>query len=92
MEAYVFAACEAVLRLNWIASHRISLAIHGQYNVCDPELGIPFLWIEPPFAEQGSLTGTFGSSLDAKKRPQWQLRLRYQIQKFKRKYLYRWLK
>lgn len=91
-EAYVIGAKEAAMRLDWIARNRITLPIDLQYNVCDPELGIPFLWVEPPLAEQGSLNGAFKSSLDTKKRPQWRLSLQFPVQKFKRKYLYRWLR
>jgi glycosyl transferase family 25 len=60
-------------------------------NRGDPEMGIPFLWPEPPLAEQGSLNGVFKSSLNQKDRSRLRLRLQFAVQKFRRKKLKRWL-
>ena len=92
MEAYVLGAIEARARLDWIARNPMDEPIDIAFNFGDPAMGIPFLWPEPPLAEQGSLTGAFKSSLDRKERGQWQLRVQFAIQKFKRRWLYRWLR
>jgi glycosyl transferase family 25 len=92
MEAYVLGAEEARRRLSWIQANKLSDPIDIAMNKADPEMGIPFLWTDPPLVEQGSLTGRFASSLDPKKRPQWRLRIQFPIQKFKRRWLYRWFR
>jgi len=91
MEAYVLGAMEAEARLNWVARHPMTKPIDIAFNTGDPAMGIPFLWPEPPLAEQGSLNGTFKSSLETKLRLPWQLRIQFAIQKFRRRYLKRWL-
>jgi glycosyl transferase, family 25 len=91
MEAYVLGAVEADARLTWIARHPMVKPIDIAFNTGDPEMGIPFLWPEPPLAEQGSLTGKFRSSLETKLRLPLQLRIQFAIQKFRRRYLKRWL-
>jgi glycosyl transferase, family 25 len=42
-------------------------------------------------AEQGSLNGVFRSSLDRKGHGQLRLRIQFAVQKFRRRYLKRWL-
>jgi glycosyl transferase, family 25 len=91
MEAYVLGAPEASARLAWVARHLMDLPIDFVFNAGDKAMGIPFLWPEPPLAEQGSLTGAFKSSLSQKQHPQIQLRIQFAIQKFRRRYLKRWL-
>jgi len=90
-EAYVLGAPEAAARLDWIARNPMTLPIDFTFNHSDPATGIPFLWPEPPLAEQGSLNGVFTSSLSQKQRLKLQLRVQFAIQKFKRRYLKRWL-
>jgi glycosyl transferase family 25 len=92
MEAYVLGAPEASARLDWIARHPMHEPIDIAFNTGDPAMGIPFLWPEPPLAEQGSLNGVFKSSLDRKGHAQLQLRIQFAVQKFRRRYLKRWLK
>lgn len=92
MEAYVLGAMEAQARLDWIARYPMREPIDIAFNTGDPAMGIPFLWPEPPLAEQGSLNGLFKSSLDRKGRGQTRLRLQFAVQKFRRRYLKRWLK
>ena len=92
MEAYVMGAIEAQARLDWISRHPMHEPIDIAFNTADPELGIPFLWPEPPLAEQGSLNGLFKSSLDRKAHGQARLRVQFAVQKFRRRYLKRWLK
>jgi glycosyl transferase family 25 len=91
MEAYVLGAVEARARLDWISRNRMSEPIDIAFNRGDVEMGIPFLWPEPPLAEQGSLNGVFKSSLDTKHHSQLQLRVQFAIQKFRRRYVKRWL-
>ena len=92
MEAYVLGAVEAEARLDWISRHPMHEPIDIAFNTADPALGIPFRWPEPPLAEQGSLNGAFKSSLDRKGHGQARLRVQFAVQKFRRRYLKRWLK
>ena len=92
MEAYVLGAQEAAARLDWIAQHPMRDPIDIAFNRGDPEVGIPFLWPEPPLAEQGSLNGVFKSSLSEKGYSQARLRIQFAVQKFSRRYLKRWLR
>lgn len=91
MEAYVLGAIEARARLDWIADHPLRDPIDIAFNTGDPAMGIPFLWPEPPLAEQGSLNGVFRSSLNQKKQTMLRLRLQFAVQKFRRRKLKRWL-
>jgi glycosyl transferase, family 25 len=91
MEAYVLGTIEAQARLDWITRHPMSEPIDIAFNTGDPAMGIPFLWPEPPLAEQGSLNGVFKSSLDRKGHGQARLRIQFAVQKFRRRYLKRWL-
>lgn len=92
MEAYVLGALEAEARLDWLARHRMNEPIDIALNRGDPDMGIPFLWPEPPLAEQGSLNGVFKSSLNRKEQGKLRLRLQFAVQKFRRRKLKRWLK
>jgi glycosyl transferase family 25 len=83
-EAYVLGAIEAEARLDWIANHPMDLPIDFVFNNCDPALSIPFLWPEPPLAEQGSLNGASQSSLARKQRSKLRLRTQFAIQRFRR--------
>jgi glycosyl transferase, family 25 len=88
----VLGATEAQARLNWISRHPLREPIDISFNTGDPAMGIPFLWSEPPLAEQGSLNGMFKSSLQSKGRQsKLRLRLQFAVQKFRRKKLKRWL-
>jgi glycosyl transferase, family 25 len=91
MEAYVLGAIEAQARLDWIARHPMTEPIDIAFNTGDPAMGIPFLWPEPPLAEQGSLNGVFKSSLDRKDHGRLRLSIQFAVQKFRRRYLKRWL-
>lgn len=92
MEAYVLGAPEAAARLDWLSRNPMIEPIDIAFNFGDPAMGIPFLWPEPPLAEQGSLNGVFASSLSRKQHLKLQLRIQFAIQKFKRRYLRRWLR
>jgi glycosyl transferase, family 25 len=91
MEAYVLGVTEAHARLDWIARHPMTEPIDIAFNSGDPAMGIPFLWPEPPLAEQGSLNGLFKSSLNSKAHGQLRLRIQFAVQKFRRRKLKRWL-
>ncbi|MDH6263327.1 glycosyltransferase family 25 protein [Bradyrhizobium sp. BR13661] len=91
MEAYVLGAPEAAARLDWIARHPMHEPIDIAFNRGDPAMGIPFLWTEPPLAEQGSLNGAFRSSLACKNHSQTRLRIQFTFQKLSRRHLKRWL-
>jgi glycosyl transferase family 25 len=91
MEAYVLGAIEARARLDWIERHPMTVPIDIAFNTGDPAMGIPFLWPEPPLAEQGSLNGAFRSSLDGKGHSRLRARIQFAIQKFRRRKLKRWL-
>jgi len=88
-EAYVLGAVEAQARLDWIAAHPMDRPIDITFNSSDPAVGIPFLWPEPPLAEQGSLNGAFQSSLDRKAHGRMRLRIQFAVQKLRRRYLKR---
>lgn len=92
MEAYALGAVEAQARLDWLERNPMDVPIDLALNRGDPEMGIPFLWPEPPLAEQGSLNGVFKSSLNLKDQSRLRLRLQFAVQKFRRKKLKRWLK
>ena len=89
-EAYVLGAIEAKARLDWIVRHPMTEPIDIAFNTGDPAMGIPFLWPEPPLAEQGSLNGAFKSSLDRKGHGQLRLRIQFAVQKLRRRHLKRW--
>jgi glycosyl transferase family 25 len=91
MEAYALGAIEARARLDWLAQNPLRDPIDIAFNAGDPAMGIPFLWPEPPLAEQGSLNGVFQSSLNRKKQTRLRLRIQFAIQKFRRRKLKRWL-
>jgi glycosyl transferase family 25 len=91
MEAYALGTVEAKARLDWLERNPMNEPIDIALNRGDPEMGIPFLWPEPPLAEQGSLNGAFKSSLDRKERGRLRLCLQFAVQKFRRKRLKRWL-
>ncbi|MDA9511194.1 hypothetical protein XI09_42405 [Bradyrhizobium sp. CCBAU 11386] len=92
MEMYVLGWVEAKARLDWIYRNRLDCPIDIALNKADPELGIPFLWSEPPLAEQGSLNGTFASSLTRKRRSLLQLKAQFWVQRFLRAKVKRWLR
>lgn len=91
MEMYVLGVTEAQARLDWIARNRLNRPIDIAFNKGDSEMGIPFLWSEPPLAEQGSLNGKFASSLSRKKRSQFRLKIQFGYQRFSRAKVKRWL-
>ncbi len=83
MEAYVLGASEAQARLDWIARHPMSEPIDiALQHRRSSDGGFPFLWPEPPLAEQGSLNGVFKSSLDRKGHGRLRLSLQFAVQKF----------
>lgn len=63
-EAYVTDVEAARRRLAWADAHPVALPADHLLKRIDAELGIQQYWLRPPIAEQGSVTGTFGSVLD----------------------------
>lgn len=86
-DSYLVGAATARLRLGWIGSHRMDQPIDVSFDRMDRELGIRFLWLEPPVVEQGSKTGRFDTTLEPAPPRAWQ-RLRFALEKFRRKHLY----
>jgi glycosyl transferase family 25 len=89
-ELYVLGRPEAEARLNWIYRNRLDKPIDITFNRADPELGIPFLWSDPPLAEQGSLNGRFESSLARKPRNRFRLKVEFAIKRVYRGKIKRW--
>jgi glycosyl transferase family 25 len=91
MELYVLGWPEAKARLDWINRNRLGEPIDIAFNRADPELGIPFLWSDPPLAEQGSLNGRFESSLSRKTRNRFRLKVEFAFKRVYRGKIKRWL-
>jgi glycosyl transferase family 25 len=91
MEFYALGWIEAQRRLDWITQNRLAEPIDIAFNRADPSLGIPFLWSEPPLAEQGSLNGTYQSSLSTKRHSRARAKLQFSYQKLLRSKIRRWL-
>jgi glycosyl transferase family 25 len=91
MELYVLGRPEAKARLDWITRNRLDEPIDIAFNRADPELGIPFLWSDPPLAEQGSLNGRFESSLSRKRRNRFRMKVEFAVKRVYRGKIKRWL-
>lgn len=86
-EAYIIGAEAARLRTQWIELNGISLPIDNLFDVMDHELQIIPYWLEDPVVEQGSKNGTFSSSIEPSP-PRLVQRVKFTVQKLRRKYLY----
>jgi glycosyl transferase, family 25 len=91
LELYVLGRPEAKARLDWINRNRLDEPIDIAFNRADPELGIPFLWSDPPLAEQGSLNGRFESSLSRKRRNRFRMKVEFAVKRVYRGKIKRWL-
>jgi glycosyl transferase family 25 len=91
MELYVLGRPEAEARLDWVYRNRLNEPIDIAFNRADPKLGIPFLWSDPPLAEQGSLNGRFESSLSRKKRNRFRMKVEFGLKRVYRGKIKRWL-
>lgn len=86
-DSYILGTEEAQLRLEHIDSAPISKPIDNVFEAIDRQVGIRFLWLEDPVVEQGSKVGLFRSSLEAAP-PNWLQRLRYRLERLRRRHLY----
>ena len=86
-EAYILGADAARLRVQWIEHHGISLPIDNLFDLMDRELRIAPYWLEEPVVEQGSKNGTFSSMIEPTPSKLMQ-RMKFTVQKLRRKYLY----
>jgi glycosyl transferase family 25 len=93
-EAYLIGAPAARARLAWLESHKIDRPIDHLYTLMDPEIGIQMYWSNPGVVEQGSMNGFYFTSQEvgSKLRRLWQLKLRFKVQRLRRKYLYRFFR
>lgn len=86
-DSYMLDGATAQKRLDWIATHKISLPIDNQFETIDKQLGIQIVWLEDPIVEQGSKNGLFKSALEADP-PTWLKGILFRWEKLKRKYIY----
>ena len=86
-DSYVIGAPTAQRRLQWIDAHKMHKPTDVTFDAIDRELGIRLLWLEPPVVEQGSKNGLFDSSLEAAP-PRPVQRIKFALEKLRRKYLY----
>lgn len=86
-DSYVIGAATAAQRLAWIDTHRMHKPTDVTFDAIDRELGIRLLWLEPPVVEQGSKNGLFTSVLEPQP-PRPVQRLKFALEKLRRKYVY----
>lgn len=86
-DSYILGAATAQRRLDWIAAHGITRPIDNQFEEIDRAAGITMLWLEEPVVEQGSKNGLFQSMVEPAPPPPIQ-RLKFGLEKLRRKYLY----
>ena len=86
-DSYVLGAATARLRLQWIDAHQMHKPTDVTFDAIDRELGIRLLWLEPPVVEQGSKNGLFASELE-RQPPRAVQRLKFALEKLRRKYVY----
>jgi glycosyl transferase family 25 len=86
-EAYVIGRRAAEIRMAWIERSGIVLPVDNLFERIDHEMGIASYWLEEPVAVQGSKNGTYRSAL-APAPPNFVQRVKFGLQKLRRKYLY----
>jgi glycosyl transferase family 25 len=87
-DAYLVTESACRLRLKWLEHHRVSTPIDHVYNEMDRELGIRMFWAEPPFVEQGSMTGLYPSATGSRY-GLLKTKIRWQTSKFYKKHILR---
>lgn len=87
-EAYIVSRRAAELRVSWIEQQGIVLPADNLFERIDREQGIASYWLEEPVVVQGSKNGTFQSALEPAP-PKFVQRIKFVLQKMRRKYLYR---
>ncbi len=79
-------ACQK--RLRWLESNKISTACDHLFNRMDAEAEVRIYWAEDPIAEQGSMSGRFLSSVQAR-HSLWVQRVRWALDKFYKMHILR---
>lgn len=87
-EAYIVNRRAAELRVSWVEQYGIVLPADNLFERIDRERGVASYWLEEPVAVQGSKNGTFRSALEPAP-PNVVQRIKFALQKMRRKYLYR---
>ncbi|MCP9447168.1 MAG: glycosyltransferase family 25 protein [Nitrospira sp.] len=87
-EAYIVGRKAAELRVSWIERYGIVLPADNLFERIDREQGVALYWLEEPVVVQGSKNGRFRSALEPAP-PKVVQRLKFALQKLRRKYLYR---
>ncbi|MGQ0544081.1 MAG: glycosyltransferase family 25 protein [Betaproteobacteria bacterium] len=92
-EGYVTDLAAVERRLAWLESNKVALPADHLIRQIDAALGIAQYWLREPIVEQGSVTGLFGSVLDANRRKHSRVYnvLRNRWNKFQRHRLRGWL-
>lgn len=85
-DALVFDHAAAQARLDYLATHRISRPADWLIRETDQAIGVAHYWLREPIVEQGSMNGTFTSTLDTKRRARgrWYSWLRYRWDAWRR--------
>lgn len=86
-EAYVLGNEAARRRIEWIEQYGIPLPIDNLFERIDHEVHIELYWLEDPVVVQGSKNGRFQSSIESSL-PGFLQRIKFLLQKIRRKYLY----
>jgi glycosyl transferase family 25 len=87
-DSYIIGHETAARRLAWIREHRMRKPVDNEFDRIDTALGITMLWLEDPVVEQGSKNGLFTSELEHKPPSPPVQRLKFALEKLRRKYLY----
>ncbi|HEV2694396.1 MAG TPA: glycosyltransferase family 25 protein [Verrucomicrobiae bacterium] len=90
-EAYLIGAQAARLRLAWVEKNKMDRPIDHVYTQIDKELGIKMYWADPATVVQGSMNGYYFSTQagGTQLATLWQFKLRFELQRLRRKYIYR---
>ncbi len=90
-EAYLIGAPAARARLAWLEHNLIDRPVDHLFIVIDQQAGVQMYWSNPGVVEQGSMNGFYFSTQDGGNRFKylWQVKLSFYLQRFRRKYLYR---
>lgn len=86
-EAYVLGNEAARRRIEWIEQYGIPLPIDNLFERIDHEVHIALYWLEDPVVVQGSKNGRFQSSIESSL-PGFLQKIKFLLQKIRRKYLY----
>ncbi|HSY16778.1 MAG TPA: glycosyltransferase family 25 protein [Candidatus Acidoferrales bacterium] len=90
-EAYLIGAEAARIRLDWVEKHKMDRPVDHVFTQIDRETGIRMYWSNPATVVQGSMNGFYFSTQEGGTRLArlWQFKLRFELQRLRRKYIYR---